>query len=509
MATSSTNPTLPQSPTDWQQPGSKPWLREPTQASPFDLFLQVIQPPPSHVICPPATTDSKPPAAELESEGQPSELSTADEAPPAPAERADEPSDQSNAGQAEAIDPAAQAEEGHPGDKLEEPAESSPEVEHETSADVVVQALAGVAATTVNIPVLDPAVAESAEATPETAVAELEIAPAGHAPPPVAALLEVVEPTTAAGALADAAATNETLAVTSQAGLAPDPLFAAAYDQPTAPQTTIAQEDVPAESPTPLELPAVAVAGPEELSDEAHAREQPEEGPNFGSPGDHQEDQPRARGAQSAIPVEVPAALVPAESANQSTAPDKAPTQPTAATPQVTITATEAPYARLPVDLLARRPAESRPAASAQAESIRLLSRVARAFAVAEQRGGEVTLRLSPPELGSLRVEVQVRDNALVARVEAETMDAQATILENLSALRERLADQGVRIERFEVNLTNRQGGGAPQHSFDHPRETPRTPQPAAAAVRTDDSPNQTPTALTSSTAVGRLNVVI
>jgi len=105
-----------------------------------------------------------------------------------------------------------------------------------------------------------------------------------------------------------------------------------------------------------------------------------------------------------------------------------------------------------------------------QAERGRLIARVARAMQTAHDRGGELKLRLSPPELGSLRLQVQVADGVLTARIEAETREAQQIITDNLLVLRDRLAQQDIRIERLSVDLFNSgTGGGAgtPQHGFD------------------------------------------
>jgi len=114
-----------------------------------------------------------------------------------------------------------------------------------------------------------------------------------------------------------------------------------------------------------------------------------------------------------------------------------------------------------------------------QLDSARLLNRVARAFAFAQDGSGEVRLRLSPPELGALRLEVKVLDGALVARCETETSSARTALIENLPALRERLAEQGVRIERFDVDLMQRNSGG----SFDRPANQQPPDQPPQPQV--------------------------
>lgn len=169
----------------------------------------------------------------------------------------------------------------------------------------------------------------------------------------------------------------------------------------------------------------------------------------------------------------------------------------------------EFPRTRLPAETLSLPAASDRQGGLLPADSTRLLQRVARAFAAAAERGGEVTLRLSPPELGSVRLEVQVQDGVLVARLETETADARAAILENLPALRERLADQGVRVERFDVDLMNRQPGGTPNRSFDNQREAPRVWQPPAQTQRPEEEAAQHRNSRPVTTGPGRLNVVV
>ncbi len=83
--------------------------------------------------------------------------------------------------------------------------------------------------------------------------------------------------------------------------------------------------------------------------------------------------------------------------------------------------------------------------------------RVGGAIRLAQQRDGQVQLRLSPPELGSLKIEISVKQGALTATLETETVSARNALLDNLPALRERLAEQNIRIEQFDVDL-NRDG---------------------------------------------------
>jgi len=104
-----------------------------------------------------------------------------------------------------------------------------------------------------------------------------------------------------------------------------------------------------------------------------------------------------------------------------------------------------------------------------EVEQVRLLQRVARAFQSASQRDGEIRLRLSPPELGALKLDIKVQDGVMNARVEAETQAAQKILLDNLPALRERLAEQNIRIDQFEVGLQGRQSQGQPESRDSQP----------------------------------------
>ena len=103
-----------------------------------------------------------------------------------------------------------------------------------------------------------------------------------------------------------------------------------------------------------------------------------------------------------------------------------------------------------------------------QVERVRFVQRVARAFEAMGDRGGSVRLRLHPPELGSLRLEVTVRNGTMTARLEVESNSARTMLLDNLPALRDRLAGQDIKVGRFDVDLSDRSGGGTPQGPGDH-----------------------------------------
>ncbi|MDP7016073.1 MAG: flagellar hook-length control protein FliK [Pirellulaceae bacterium] len=114
-----------------------------------------------------------------------------------------------------------------------------------------------------------------------------------------------------------------------------------------------------------------------------------------------------------------------------------------------------------------------REAAPTPPDTARFVTRVARAFQAAQARGGEVRLRLHPPELGALRLEVKMEGNSLTARIEAETSAARTALLDNLGALRERLAEQGVRIDQFDVDLLDRHSEESSHRSQDEEGSEP------------------------------------
>ena len=97
----------------------------------------------------------------------------------------------------------------------------------------------------------------------------------------------------------------------------------------------------------------------------------------------------------------------------------------------------------------------------------KLLHRVTRAFELAQQRGGEIRLRLSPPALGSLRLELKFEGQKMSARLEAEHTQARQILLEQLPTLRDRLTEQGITIENFEVDLQQDPGNADPRNAED------------------------------------------
>lgn len=118
-----------------------------------------------------------------------------------------------------------------------------------------------------------------------------------------------------------------------------------------------------------------------------------------------------------------------------------------------------------------RAPATSAPAppttGGSDLERVRFVQRVSRAFQAVGKDGGSIRLQLRPPELGSLHLDLTVHKGTMTARLEVETQAARNALLDNLPALRDRLAQQEIKIERFDVNVGEDASGGEPRQPGD------------------------------------------
>ncbi len=141
---------------------------------------------------------------------------------------------------------------------------------------------------------------------------------------------------------------------------------------------------------------------------------------------------------------------------------------------------------------------------SPQIDRPRFVQRVEGALRAAQQRDGRVQVRLAPPELGVVQIEVAVQNGVMTAKLEAETPAARNALLDNLPALRERLAEQNIRIEKFDVDVRHDwQGSGdnAPHDRNADRNESDsqeRRGRAAAPSVKTASAKSARPGALPS-----------
>ncbi|TWT39418.1 flagellar hook-length control protein FliK [Blastopirellula retiformator] len=145
------------------------------------------------------------------------------------------------------------------------------------------------------------------------------------------------------------------------------------------------------------------------------------------------------------------------------------------------------------------------------AKQIQLIQRVSQAVRTAQTQGGPIKLRLSPPELGSLRVELEVEEGGMKAKLEAENEAVRKVLLDNLPQLRDRLAELNLRVDSFDVSVGqdgNPQDAGGAQAE----QERSSSDQQQSSGQRNSTS-GETSSEETTSTPIvsadGQLNVMV
>jgi flagellar hook-length control protein FliK len=101
-------------------------------------------------------------------------------------------------------------------------------------------------------------------------------------------------------------------------------------------------------------------------------------------------------------------------------------------------------------------------ARTAGSENDAFSSRIVRGLsAMVNQRGGVMHMKLSPPELGSLRVQMTMAQGTVSANFIAGTEQAHALLERNLAVLRTALESHGLTVEKLGVQMTNSEQSGA------------------------------------------------
>ena len=89
----------------------------------------------------------------------------------------------------------------------------------------------------------------------------------------------------------------------------------------------------------------------------------------------------------------------------------------------------------------------------------KLVQRVLRGIEQLANGGGQVRLRLHPPELGSLQMSLRMEGGQVFAKLEVENTTARDALLNNVQTLRDRMADQGMKVAAFEVEVSTDSAG--------------------------------------------------
>ncbi|MBL9162590.1 MAG: flagellar hook-length control protein FliK [Planctomycetaceae bacterium] len=138
----------------------------------------------------------------------------------------------------------------------------------------------------------------------------------------------------------------------------------------------------------------------------------------------------------------------------------------------------------------------------------RFVQRVEGAMKAAQQRDGKIQVRLSPPDLGSIKIELAVQNGVLSAKLEAETPAARNLLLDSLPALRERLAQQDIRVDKFDVDVRREgssNGNGQPDERAANQsgERQPGRNRPAAVRAPGNATVSLRSSAATTSSAAG------
>lgn len=92
----------------------------------------------------------------------------------------------------------------------------------------------------------------------------------------------------------------------------------------------------------------------------------------------------------------------------------------------------------------------------AMPDDVRFSGRVVRGLtAMINQRGGTMTMRLDPPDLGQMRVQMTLARGTVSASFFTQTNQARALLEKNMAALRVALENQGLTVERLNVQSSS------------------------------------------------------
>lgn len=99
-----------------------------------------------------------------------------------------------------------------------------------------------------------------------------------------------------------------------------------------------------------------------------------------------------------------------------------------------------------------------------------LVERVASAVRQSHSTGQQLKIRLSPPELGTLQIEVSLKNGEYSAKLEVQNRHAQKVINDNIAQLKDAISKTGVALDRIDVHINT--------HSSEDQRSSQSDSQP-------------------------------
>lgn len=97
-----------------------------------------------------------------------------------------------------------------------------------------------------------------------------------------------------------------------------------------------------------------------------------------------------------------------------------------------------------------------------------LVDRVTNGLRSGFDNGGQLRMRLEPPAIGKVQVEVAAGDNGVTARLEVQTPAARQTLLDNISLLHTAITQTGAAVNRIDVVLAPQTKDRAPPDQESH-----------------------------------------
>jgi len=84
-----------------------------------------------------------------------------------------------------------------------------------------------------------------------------------------------------------------------------------------------------------------------------------------------------------------------------------------------------------------------------------IVDQVGKQISLALQRGdGHIRLRLKPPELGSIQISMNIKDNTLKVGMITESHSVKELLVSHVPELRHSLLEQGIRVDRIDIQIS-------------------------------------------------------
>jgi len=111
-----------------------------------------------------------------------------------------------------------------------------------------------------------------------------------------------------------------------------------------------------------------------------------------------------------------------------------------------------------------------------------------------DEGGGQVRMSLDPPELGSLDMDVKVKNSSVQIVLTAEDRNVQQLLQSQRDVLERALAEGGLRVESFDVELSSSADGGNPSSERWQTRQESQAGRMTPAGIEEPDA-ERTPSA--------------